>query len=208
MSESEQQHEPQRPEAPAPPTPPGPGVPPGPQGGAPARVGWARDPYHPFDPRRKSPFLASFLSVVPGLGQIYVGYYQAGFIHALVFGGIIVMMVNEILEALLPLQGIFLGFFYLYNIVDAGRRAAFFNAALEGGDSVKLPKDYVAPGTGGSMMGGLFLIGIGVALLAHTALDFSLAWVEDWWPLAPVGFWIFLVARAMKERAQAENDRG
>ena len=33
------------------------------------------------DPRRKSPVLALVLSLMPGLGQVYVGYYNQGFIN-------------------------------------------------------------------------------------------------------------------------------
>ena len=35
------------------------------------------------DPRRKKPFLASVLSIMPGLGQVYVGYYKQGFVNAI-----------------------------------------------------------------------------------------------------------------------------
>jgi len=36
------------------------------------------------DTRRKSPAIAAILSMMPGLGQVYVGYYQRGFVHAVV----------------------------------------------------------------------------------------------------------------------------
>ena len=36
------------------------------------------------DPRSKSPALAAILSMMPGLGQVYIGYYQRGFVHILV----------------------------------------------------------------------------------------------------------------------------
>ena len=41
------------------------------------------------DARYKSPMLAGFLSVMPGLGQVYVGYYQVGFVHAIITFSII-----------------------------------------------------------------------------------------------------------------------
>ena len=50
------------------------------------------------DPRRKSPWLAAILSAMPGLGQIYVGYYQQGFINALVVGGLIAIIAGEVIE--------------------------------------------------------------------------------------------------------------
>ena len=44
------------------------------------------------DPMRRSPFLATILSFVPGLGQVYVGYYQLGFIHAIVISVILTLL--------------------------------------------------------------------------------------------------------------------
>jgi TM2 domain-containing membrane protein YozV len=167
---------------------------------------WETDPYHPFDPRRKSPFLASFLSLMPGLGQIYVGYYQAGFIHPLVVATIIVLLSQHGTGNVAPFLGFFLAFFWLYNIIDAGRRAAYYNQILEGNDAVGLPKGFLAPG-GGSLTGGMFLIIIGGMLLANTALDISMEWVEDWWPLVPILFGVYLVVKAAKEKLPTGNGR-
>ena len=152
------------------------------------------------DPRRKKPFLASVLSVVPGLGQVYVGYYRQGFFNAITVALLISFLTLEI-EALIPLVGIFLGFFWLYNIVDAGRRASLYNQALAGGGDIELPDSFEAPSLGGSMAGGAALILIGLILLSHTAFGASLAWVEDWWPLALVGLGGWLLYKAIQDRA-------
>jgi hypothetical protein len=169
------------------------------------RARYETDPFHPFDPRRKSPFLASFLSLMPGLGQIYVGYYQAGFVHPLVAGSLIVILA-EGARGFEPFLGFFLAFFWLYNIIDAGRRAAYYNQMLEGDDVVGLPKGFLAP-SGGSITGGMFLIVLGGILLANTALGISLAWLEDWWPLLPILFGVYLVVKATKEKASDDSNR-
>ncbi|MDG2174809.1 MAG: hypothetical protein P8M72_01540 [Gammaproteobacteria bacterium] len=46
------------------------------------------------DPRRKSSFIAALLSFVPGLGQVYVGYYRRGFINILVFGSVFSLLLS------------------------------------------------------------------------------------------------------------------
>ena len=46
------------------------------------------------DPLRRSPFLATVLSIVPGLGQVYIGYYQLGFIHAIVVAAVVLLLVR------------------------------------------------------------------------------------------------------------------
>ena len=81
------------------------------------------------DPRRKSPMLALVLSAMPGLGQVYVGYYQQGFTNALIIAGLIAML-NMNMGGAEPFFGLFLAFYWLYNVVDAWRRAVFYNNAL------------------------------------------------------------------------------
>lgn len=152
------------------------------------------------DPRRKKPFLASILSIMPGLGQVYVGYYKRGFINAIGFA-LLVGFVSAGIDPLVPLVAIFMAFFYLYNIVDAGRRAALYNQALAGGAEIELPKDFEAPGLGGSIAGGVALVVIGLIILSHTAFGASLEWLESWWPLAVVGFGAWLLIKAIQDKA-------
>ncbi len=152
------------------------------------------------DPRSKSPALASFLSVVPGLGQIYVGYYQRGFTHALVVIFCIVMLSTNLPNAMFPLFGLFMGFFWLYNIIDAGRRAALFNEMLAGGDQIELPKDFNMPGLGGSITGGAALIAVGFILLTNTLWEVPLDWLERWWPMGLIVFGGILLFKAIQER--------
>ena len=101
------------------------------------------------DPRRKSPLFATFLSAMPGLGQVYVGYYQRGFIHAIVVSTLIALLAAD-LGPLTPLASLFLAFFWLYNIVDAGRRALLYNEALAGRTGIELPEDFKTPALQGS----------------------------------------------------------
>lgn len=155
----------------------------------------------PQDPAAKSPALACFLSAMPGLGQVYVGYYQRGFVHALVAAGVIAILNIGTPRGLEPLFGMFLAFFWLYNIIDAGRRAALYNQVLAGSEGIELPEDFKTPSFGGSILGGLILVALGVVLLLHTRWGISLDWIEDWWPVAPILLGIYLVVRAVQERA-------
>ncbi len=156
------------------------------------------------DPRTKSPFVACVLSAMPGLGQVYVGYYQRGFINALVVASLITLLVNG-LGALQPLGAIFLAFFFLYNIIDAGRRAMLYNQALAGGSEVELPSDFNSVGVNGSVIGGVAVALVGLVLLSNTAFDFSLDWLEDWWPLALIAFGGYLVYQANRDRSTTDE---
>lgn len=155
-----------------------------------------------FDPRRKSPILACILSLVPGLGQIYIGYYKLGFVHNFVFAGTIMLMVMTDGE-IAPLAGPFLGFFYVYNIVDAGRRAALFNHSLAGMEGVTPPTDISLPLPGGSIAGGLILIVAGGVLLSNTLLGIPWYWLEEWWPVAPIAFGVWLFWKGIREKVQS-----
>ena len=168
---------------------------------APPQGAWSRVAARVADPRRKNVILACILSLMPGLGQVYVGYYKLGFIHVGVAAGTIAMLSASLPDPLYPLFGIFLPFFVLYNIVDAGRRAAYYNQALDGVAGVEMPAELSLPSPGGSLAGGLVLIAVGVVLLSNTALGFSLEWLEQWWPAAPILFGIYLVYRGLQERS-------
>jgi hypothetical protein len=152
------------------------------------------------DPRMKSVALACFLSFLPGLGQVYVGHYRLGFAHILTMGAVVSVLAIEALPALAPLLGFFVAFFYLYNIVDAGRRASLYNQALLGIPGFEAPRDVALPSLGGSLAGGIAVIGIGAVLLSNTAFGLPLDWLERWWPVAVILFGAHLVYRWSRER--------
>jgi hypothetical protein len=152
------------------------------------------------DSRSKSPALAAMLSMMPGLGQVYVGYYQRGFVHAAVVASLITLLSSGTADKTTPLFSVFMAFFWLYNIIDAARRASLYNDALAGNPSIELPTDFKAPGFRGSIAGGFTLIAVGFVLLLHTRFGVSLDWVEEWWPVAPMILGGYLLGRAIQER--------
>ena len=185
--------------APDPAPPPQAAPPPNP---VPPQGTWPGPSARVSDPRRKNAILACILSLMPGLGQVYIGYYKLGFIHVGIAAGTIATLSAWGLPGpMYPLLGIFLAFFWLYNVVDAGRRAAYYNQALDGVAGVEMPAEMGLPSPGGSLAGGVALIIVGFILLSNTVLGFSLIWLEEWWPAAPILFGIYLVYRGMQERS-------
>jgi TM2 domain-containing membrane protein YozV len=171
------------------------------------QAAWARRKaaYYGDDPRRKSPVLASLLSLMPGVGQVYVGYYQHGFINILVAGSTIALLNSSGrmgLGPFEPLLGLFLAFFWLYNVVDAGRRAALYNHTLAGLDPALLPEGVQAPSMRGSLFGGVGLLVVGLVIASNTLFHVPLNWVEHWWPVALViagGYLIYQSVAAKRE---------
>lgn len=196
--------EPNRPTEAAAGASPGAGAMPG--GTAPAWTAPASPPYPPAwtpAPRRsKSVFLACLLSgLMPGLGQVYLGYYQRGFVHAAIFAGLITILSsggggNE------PLFGISLAFWYLYNIVDAGRRATLLNLAIQGLRAPEFPADFKLPEGRGSLWGGAILTFLGIMFLLNSRYDINLDWLLDWWPLLLVAIGVNLMYKNIKSRSK------
>jgi hypothetical protein len=142
--------------------------------------------------------------MLPGLGQVYVGYYQRGFINIIVISATITLLAND-MGPLSPLLGIFLSFYWLYNIVDAVRLASFYNEALAGTASDPLRDQRIKAGPGGSMVGGILLVLVGFILLLNSVADVSLEWLEDWWPLLPMGLGVYLLWQGIKDRKRLES---
>ena len=161
-----------------------------------------RQPYMGSDPRRKSPMLAVVLSLMPGLGQIYVGFYLQGFINIIVVASIIAAMTRGVPNFIYPLLGLFLAFYWLYNLVDAGRRAAFYNQALDGMTDAPIPAEFKPLTEKGSMVGGAALVLLGVFFLAHTRFGLPLEWLERWWPMALVLAGVFLLFQSWHSRKE------
>jgi hypothetical protein len=121
-----------------------------------------------------------------------------------VVASLITIISSGAVEKLVPLLALFMAFFWLYNIIDAARRASLYNDALAGNPSIDLPEDFKAPGIRGSIFGGATLVTVGFIMLLHTRFGVSLDWVEDWWPLAPMILGAYLLGRAILERRASQ----
>src|SRR5262245_13352834 len=148
----------------------------------------------------RSPVLAALLSMFPGLGQIYLGDYNRGFLYI----GIFVTLVTSLCKThgLEVLLGISLGFFILYNIIDTARRASLYNQAIAGIASTRppIPEDFKLPSGRGSLFWGAVVLGLGVILLLNTRFDVDFYWLEDWWPAFIILIGLNLLYKAVRKR--------
>jgi hypothetical protein len=155
----------------------------------------------PAGPTGPNPTVAGILGAIPlGLGAVYCGQYAKGLIYL----GIFVMCIVGF-SADLPWQGyaalgIFLGFFWVYQILDSIRTAK----AIQMGEPAPDPLGIVQM-FGGSTPGektattesstnipaaAAVLIVLGILFLINTVFDFSL---HRYWPLILIalGVWLF-----------------
>ncbi|MEW5981368.1 MAG: hypothetical protein AB1806_03240 [Acidobacteriota bacterium] len=152
------------------------------------------------DPRRKSVLWACLLSALPGLGQVYVGYYHVGFRNILVIAFMLVLANSRLPDHIEPAVVMFMAFFWLHNVVDAGRRASLYNQALDGLRPMDLPEDMKQPPQFGSFAWGVGLVVVGLVFFSNTMFGLSLEWVGRIWPLALIGIggWLIYADRRGK----------
>lgn len=163
-----------------------------------AQGGWHTTEGQKFDPRHKSPVVAAVLSVFPGVGQLYIGYYVRGFAVAGAFAFALLIAGNT-REPVGPLLGMTAGFLWIFNIIDAGRMAAMYNHAVAGADVMEMPEDFKLPKMGGSIVGGAVLLVFGGIALSNTAFGYSLDWLEQWWPVFPLALGVYLFTRGVMD---------
>ncbi|MCA9728367.1 MAG: hypothetical protein R3E12_19140 [Candidatus Eisenbacteria bacterium] len=149
---------------------------------------------------RKSPALAGFLSMLPGAGQAYVGYYLSGFINIAVVGGIISLLSSNSVRGVEPLFGLFLTFFWIFNIIDAVRKAKLYNLHAYGEREAPVPTD-------SPLLGGIALVVIGTILTLSITLNLDLDWLEEVWPLFVLGLGVYLLWKYRQTRRDLENGR-
>ncbi len=148
---------------------------------------------------RKSPALASILSCMPGLGQVYVGYYQQGFINILIVAGTIAALASGSIHGMEPFFGVFLAFFWIFNMIDANRRAMHYNSVKSGKGGEDVPDSFAMPTAGGSLFGGVVLVLFGVLFILDLNFDVSLSWIKDWWPVLLIAFGGNLIYKARQK---------
>lgn len=158
-------------------------------------------PYQKQNTQRKSPALASVFSLMPGMGQIYVGYYQQGFTFIGIFAGTVALLASGSMHNLEPLLGIFLGFFHIFNVIDANRRAHHYNRVMAGLSVDEMPEDFKLPSAGGSTTIGVVLVGVGILFLLDLNANISMAWIEDWWPAILVAIGINMILKSRRKNS-------
>jgi len=157
---------------------------------------------------KKSPVLAGFLSMFPGLGHVYLGLYQRAFVigGAFIFG-IALTSHGRGGEFFGPL----LGFLWFFAIIDAVRQAKAINRGqlAEAGFAGNEQLRRAAQGTA-SLTWGVVLVGLGALWLAdkYLSLDAFWDWIGEWGgPAAIILLGLILITSHVR-RKRVENAAG
>ncbi len=151
-------------------------------------------------PALKSPGTAGVLSLLPGLGHVYLGLYQ----RAVAFFAIWVVLLTIVTEGhRTGALGVFIPFWWFFVLIDAVRQAKAIN--LTGAPEANLVTGEKAIPVSGSLGFGVFLMLVGLFFLVERFVDIDLRFLLDWWPLLLVGFGGWQVYGHFKARAAAEK---
>ena len=137
--------------------------------------------------------LAGFFPI--GVGAVYTGQYAKGLSHLVIMVLLILGVSSELPWYVITVLGILIGFFYIYQIIDAVRSAK----AIQVGEPAPDPFGLAATFGAGEKFegtkvpaGAAVLIGLGVIFLLHTAGLFEFG-LDRFWPLILIflGVWLF-----------------
>jgi|GEM_PF-811334 len=145
---------------------------------------------------RKSPGLAAFLSLMPGMGQIYVGHLRSGFINIMVVAAIITMLGATNSHSSVgagPFLGLFLSFFWIFNMFDAANKARAYNRQVSGMETLESPTD-------SPLVGGIVLLVLGAFLTLTITFDLDLEFIEPLWPVAILLIGVYMIMKYRKTK--------
>ncbi len=129
----------------------------------------------------KSPVLAGFLSLFPGLGAIYNGQVYKGFLFIIIFAGLITLQERAEIQ---PFIGLLLPAFVIYAIIEAVQTANRINLRSAGKEEVEEIKEEVPQAIKtGSVFWGLVLLALGVILLLANFEVIDYEALLDFWPV-------------------------
>ena len=183
---------------------PGPASPPPPPSYAAAPPPPYVPPAPPWTTETKSPALAGFLSIFPGLGHLYLGLYQRGIFFGLGFV-LCISFAHHRGEFFGPL----IAFVWFFAIIDAVRQAHAINRGYvaEGGWAPSTAPARRAAGTA-SLTWGVILVALGALWLVDRYVDIDWSFLDRWG--APAAFILlgFVLIITHVRRKRQENEAG
>ena len=155
---------------------------------------------------RKSPGLAGFLSIFPGLGHLYLGLYQRAFAFA---GAFCLLIFFNHHGRMAPLSGPATAFVWFFAIIDAVRQAHAINRGyLAAGGFATQPQIRKAAEGTGALTWGVILVGLGALWLVDRYVDIDWSFMENWGgPASLILLGLILVISHVRRKRQ-EHESG
>lgn len=152
----------------------------------------------PTLPAARTPLLAGFFSLFPGLGNIYNGLYLRGITFFLICFGLIGLAVDtQPPEAVLLVFTVI--FTWFFNIFDAYRQATLINYGYTPDAELRDRSRLPTWGSGG-LVAGVTVFVIGLYGFLRETYDIDLSLLADHWYLFFMAFGAVLIAQTIRQR--------
>jgi len=159
-------------------------------------VAYAPPPTAP-QAQAKNPAAAGFLSVIPGLGHVYLGLYQRAVIFFAVWVAVISIAPHGPGAA-----GLMIPFWWFFVLIDAVRQAKAINAT--GAPESNLLPNEKPMNFSASLTFGVFLVLIGGFFLLERFVSINLSFLWDFWPVLLIAFGAWQIFAFWKARQPKE----
>jgi hypothetical protein len=147
----------------------------------------------------KSPSLAAFLSIFPGMGAFYNGNFLKGITYMLLFA-VLIVLTNNAGEPDSVVFGLMIAGFYIFQIIDSYNEAGRINEKI-------LCEENTAAGTEDlSLFSAVVVLLIGIAFQLANFDILTYRQVARLWPLVLIAFGIKIVFNYFK-REENTNDK-
>ena len=157
----------------------------------------------PAPPPGKNPAAAGLLSLFSGLGHVYLGLYKRG----IVFFAIFVLLIAIADRGDSGPFGMLIPFWVIFVLIDAVRQARAINATgMPEPGFFGEERPFKADG---GLTFGIFLMLVGLFLLANKVFSIDLSFLLDWWPglLVAFGGWqVFAYFQEKKRREEVASE--
>lgn len=147
----------------------------------------------------KNPSLAAFLSLFPGIGNVYNGLYLRGVTFFLIIISSITLADRQ------PIFAAVVAFFWVFNMIDAYRQAVLINYGYAQ-DLGLLDRPRSPRASQGGMAAGVLLIVIGLIAALDQFFHIDFEWLFKLWPLALVVVGLWLVVGSLRDRRRERQD--
>ena len=137
-----------------------------------------------------------------GVGAVYCSQYAKGLSHLVIMVLLIIGVSSDVPWYMHTVLGIGIGFFYVYQIIDAVRTARAIQLGEDAPDPFGLGSMFGSSGPSAVLgekteatkvpIAAVVLIGLGVLFLINTAFDFSL---HRYWPVILIALGVYLFAK-------------
>ena len=136
---------------------------------------------------KRSPAAAFWLSLIPGMGHVYVGQPTKGLV-------LIVSVASAIYlasEGAGAFMAMIIPFLWVFSMIDAHRSAIELNLRLESGQRPPDPSEGFAFGP----WWGWALIVVGVVLTIDNYGWLDIDWIQDLWPVAIIALGVYILKK-------------